>query len=71
MFNVRELSYLKNLVHPGTVYSTSSVDPNPSSNMSRALRRLRPHLSLERDDLTVPQLILTIRISIVRQSSHP
>ena len=30
--NVRELSYLKNLVHPGTVYSTSSVDSNPSSN---------------------------------------
>ena len=70
-FNMRELSNLKNLVHPGTVYSTSSVDPNPSSNTSRALRRLRPHLSLERDDLTVPQLILTIHISIVRRSSHP
>ena len=31
-FNVRELSYLKNLVHPGTVYSISSVDSNPSLN---------------------------------------
>ena len=31
-FNVRELSYLKNLMHPGTVYSTSSVNSNPSSN---------------------------------------
>ena len=71
VFNMRELSYLKNLVHPGTVYSTSSVNPNPSLNTSHALRWLRPHLSLERDDLTVPQLILTIHISIVCWSSHP
>ena len=71
MFNVRELSYLKNLMHPGTVYSTSSVDPNPSLNMSHALRWLWPRLSLECNDLTVPQLILTIHISIVCWSSHP
>ena len=32
VFNVRELSYLKNLMHPGTVYSTSSVNSNPSLN---------------------------------------
>ena len=29
-FNMRESSYLKNLVHPGTVYSISSVNSNPS-----------------------------------------